>query len=157
MDYVWIISGGILLLVGIIGCFLPVLPGPPLAYFGLLIQQLKSTSPFSTRFLIVFLLITIGITVLDYIIPVYGTKKFGGSKYGVWGSTLGLLIGLFFGPIGIIAGPFIGALIGELLAASDPAQAFKAATGSFIGFLAGTFLKLVVCFVMVWYWVTSWL
>ncbi len=157
MDYVWIISGGVLLLAGIIGCFLPVLPGPPLAYFGLLIQQLKSSSPFSTKFLIVFLLITIGITLLDYIIPVYGTKKFGGSKYGVWGSTLGLLIGLFFGPIGIIAGPFIGALIGELLAASDPALAFKAATGSFIGFLAGTFLKLVVCFVMVWYWVTSWL
>lgn len=157
MDYVWIISGGVLLLAGMIGCFLPVLPGPPLAYFGLLIQQLKSSSPFSTKFLIVFLLITIGITLLDYIIPVYGTKKFGGSKYGVWGSTLGLLIGLFFGPLGIIAGPFIGALIGELLATSDPAQALKAATGSFIGFLAGTFLKLMVCVAMGWYWINSWL
>jgi uncharacterized protein YqgC (DUF456 family) len=157
MDYVWIISGGVLLLAGIIGCFLPVMPGPPLAYLGLLIQQLKSTSPFSTKFLVIFLLITIGITLLDYIIPVYGTKKFGGSKYGVWGSTLGLLIGLFFGPIGIIVGPFIGALIGELIATSDPAQALQAATGSFIGFLAGTFLKLVICFVMAWYWITSWM
>jgi len=157
MDYVWIVLGGVLLLVGILGCLLPVLPGPPLAYLGLLIQQLKSSSPFSTRILIVFLLITIGITVLDYIIPVYGTKKFGGSTFGVWGSTIGLLIGLFFGPMGIIAGPFIGALIGELIATSDPAQALKAATGSFIGFLAGTFLKLVVCLVMAWYWITSWI
>jgi uncharacterized protein len=157
MDYVWIILGGVFLLVGIIGCFLPVLPGPPLAFFGLLIQQLKSSSPFSTKLLVILFLITIGITLLDYIIPIYGTKKFGGSKYGVWGTTLGLLIGLFFGPMGIISGPFIGALIGELLATSDPAQALKAATGSFIGFLAGTFLKLVVCFVMVWYWSTSWL
>jgi uncharacterized protein YqgC (DUF456 family) len=157
MDYVWIVLGGVLLLVGILGCFLPVLPGPPLAYLGLLIQQLKSSSPFSTRILIVFLLITIGITVLDYIIPVYGTKKFGGSTFGVWGSTIGLLIGLFFVPMGIIAGPFIGALIGELIATSDPAQALKAATGSFIGFLAGTFLKLVVCLVMAWYWITSWI
>lgn len=157
MDYVWIVSGGVLLLAGIVGCFLPVLPGPPLAYLGLLIQQLKSSSPFSTRFLIVFLLITVVITLLDYIIPVYGTKKFGGSQYGVWGSTLGLLIGLFLGPIGIIAGPFIGALIGELIAATDPAQALKAATGSFIGFLAGTFLKLAVCFVMIWFWITSWI
>lgn len=157
MDFVWIISGGILLLVGIIGCFLPVLPGPPLAYVGLLIQQLKSSSPFSSRFLIVFLLITIVITVLDYFIPIYGTKKFGGSRFGIWGSTLGLLMGLFFGPIRIIVGPFIGALIGELMATSEPTKAFKAATGSFIGFLAGTFLKLVVCFTMAWYWINSWI
>ncbi len=157
MDYVWIISGGVLLVAGLIGCFLPVLPGPPLAFFGLLIQQLKSTMPFTTRFIIIFLLITVLITVLDYIIPVYGTKKFGGSKYGVWGSTIGLLIGLWFGPVGMIAGPFIGAWIGELMATSDASQALKAATGSFIGFLAGTLLKLNVCFVMVWYWVVSWM
>jgi uncharacterized protein YqgC (DUF456 family) len=156
MDYVWIIAGGLLLLAGLIGCFLPVLPGPPLAFIGLLIQQLKSSAPFTNRFIIIFLLITIFITVLDYVIPVYGTKKFGGSKYGVWGSTIGLLIGLWLGPIGMIAGPFIGAWIGELLATSDAAQALKAATGSFLGFLAGTFLKLMVCLVMVWYWITSW-
>jgi uncharacterized protein YqgC (DUF456 family) len=157
MDYVWIISGGILLLAGVLGCFLPVLPGPPLAFVGLLLQQLKSSPPFSTRFMVVFLLIAIAITILDYVIPVYGTKKFGGSKYGVWGSTLGLLVGLFLGPIGIILGPFVGALIGELIAAADPAHALRAATGSFIGFLAGTFLKLIACLVMVGYWINSWL
>ena len=156
MDYVLIISGGVLLIAGIIGCFLPVLPGPPLAFFGLLIQQLKSISPFSNRFIIIFLTITILVTVLDYVIPVYGTKKFGGSKYGVWGSIAGLLIGLWFGPLGIIAGPFIGALIGELIVSKDSTIAMKAAIGSFIGFLAGTFLKLMVCFAMVWYWIASW-
>jgi uncharacterized protein len=157
MDYVWIIAGGILLIAGMIGCFLPVLPGPPLAFFGLLIQQLKSSSPFSTRFIVIVLVVTIIITILDYIIPVYSTKKYGGSKYGVWGCTIGLVIGLWLGPLGIIAGPFVGAFLGELIASTEPAQAFKAATGSFIGFLTGTFLKLIVCFVMIGYWVTSWI
>jgi uncharacterized protein len=157
MDYVWIIVGGILLIAGMIGCFLPVLPGPPLAFFGLLIQQLKSSSPFSTRFIVIVLVVTIIITILDYIIPVYSTKKYGGSKYGVWGCTIGLVIGLWLGPLGIIAGPFVGAFLGELIASTEPAQAFKAATGSFIGFLTGTFLKLIVCFVMIGYWVTSWI
>jgi uncharacterized protein YqgC (DUF456 family) len=156
MDYLWIASGGVLLIAGIIGCFLPVLPGPPLAFFGLLIQQLKSPSPFSSRFIFIFLIVTILITILDYVIPVYSTKKFGGSKYGIWGCTVGLIIGLWLGPFGIITGPFIGALLGELIASTDPSQALKAATGSFIGFLAGTFLKLIVCFVMAWYWFTSW-
>jgi uncharacterized protein YqgC (DUF456 family) len=156
MDYVWIIAGGILLIAGLIGCFLPVLPGPPLAFFGLLIQQLKSSSPFSTRFIVIVLVVTIIITLLDYIIPVYFTKKSGGSKYGVWGCTIGLVIGLWLGPIGIIAGPFVGAFLGELIASTDPAKAFNAAIGSFIGFLTGTFLKLIVCFAMTWYWITSW-
>jgi uncharacterized protein len=157
MDYVWIIAGGILLIAGMIGCFLPVLPGPPLAFFGLLIQQLKSSSPFSTRFIVIVLVVTIIITILDYIIPVYSTKKYGGSKYGVWGCTIGLVIGLWLGPLGIIAGPFVGAFLGELIASTEPAQAFKAATGSFIGFLTGTFLKLIVCLVMIGYWVASWI
>jgi uncharacterized protein len=157
MDYVWIVSGGLLLVVGLVGCFVPVLPGPPLAFFGLLIQQLKTSAPFTARFLIIFLVITIFITILDYVIPVYGTKRWGGSKYGVWGSGIGLLVGLWFGPLGMIAGPFVGAWIGELFASADAAQAMKAAIGSFIGFLAGTFLKLMVCFIMVWYWVTSWI
>jgi len=157
MDYVWIVAGGVLLISGIIGCFLPVLPGPPLAFFGLLIQQLKSTSPYSNRIIVIFLLVTIVITILDFVIPVYSTKKSGGSKFGVWGCTIGLLIGLWLGPVGIILGPFIGAFSGELINNTDFNQAFKAAVGSFIGFLAGTFLKLIVCFVMFWYWVTSWI
>jgi len=157
MDYVWIISGGLLIVAGIIGCFLPFLPGPPLAFLGLLAQQFKSSSPYSSRVILLFLVITVVITLLDYVIPVYSTKKFGGSKYGVWGCTIGLIAGFWLGPFGIIAGPFVGALLGEFIASNDSAQALKAATGSFIGFLAGTFLKLIVCFAMGWYWFTSWI
>lgn len=156
MDYIWITLGGILLATGVVGCFLPVLPGPPLAFAGLLIQQLKSSPPFSLRFLVIFLIVTIIITALDYLIPVYSTKKFGGSKYGVWGCIIGLIAGIWFGPAGIIIGPFMGAWIGELLNGSNSEKAFQAAMGSFIGFLAGTLLKLIASFVMIWYWVMSW-
>ena len=93
------------------------------------------------------------ITVLDYIVPALGTKKFGGTKKGMWGSTLGLLAGMFiisFGPLGlggILVGPFIGAYIGELIAHNP--HPWKAAFGSFIGFLAGTLLKIVFGIVVI--------
>lgn len=151
MDLLWIIVGIILMIVGIIGCILPFLPGPPLCFLALLIQQLRSDAPYSFYFLLVWALIALGITVIDYAIPIYGTRKFGGSKYGMWGSTIGLIVGLWFGPVGIIIGPFIGAFIGEWLAHNQTDQAFQAALGSFIGFLFGTLLKLVVCAVMAWY------
>jgi len=151
MDLLWIIVGIILMIVGIIGCILPFLPGPPLCFLALLIQQLRSDAPYSFYFLLVWALIALGITVIDYVIPIYGTRKFGGSKYGMWGSTIGLIVGLWFGPVGIIIGPFIGAFIGEWLAHNQTDQAFQAALGSFIGFLFGTLLKLVVCVIMAWY------
>jgi uncharacterized protein YqgC (DUF456 family) len=84
---------------------------------------------------------------------VYGTKKFGGTSYGVWGCTIGLIVGFFIGPVGIIIGPFVGAFIGEMMANSDTHKAFKAALGSFIGFLLGTVIKLVACGIMMWYFV----
>ena len=146
-----IIIGVILMLVGIAGCVLPLLPGPPLSFLALLIQQLNSPNPFSTKFLLIWGGITLVVTLLDYLIPVYGTKKFGGSKYGVWGCTIGLFIGLFLGPWGIIIGPFIGAFIGEIIANNNSSAALKSAFGSFIGFVFGTLLKLVACFVMGWY------
>jgi len=93
------------------------------------------------------------VTLFDYYIPIYGTKKFGGTTYGVWGCTIGLVAGLWLGPIGIIIGPFAGAFIGEMIANNNSEKAFKAAMGSFIGFLAGTLLKLVVCLVMAYYFV----
>jgi uncharacterized protein YqgC (DUF456 family) len=146
-----IIIGVILMLVGIAGCVLPLLPGPPLSFLALLIQQFNSPNPFSTKFLLIWGGITLVVTILDYLIPVFGTKKFGGSKYGVWGCTIGLFVGLFIGPWGIIIGPFIGAFIGEIIANNDSSTALKSAFGSFIGFVFGTLLKLVVCFVMGWY------
>lgn len=151
MDLLWIILGIILMIIGLIGSVLPFLPGPPLCYIGLLIQQLRTDAPYSFNFLMIWAIVTIGITVFDYIVPVYGTQKLGGTKYGVWGSTIGLIAGFWFGPAGIILGPFVGAFIGEWLAHNQTDKAFKAAVGSFIGFLFGTLLKLIVCGIMTWH------
>ena len=91
--------------------------------------------------------LTIAITILDYIIPVKGTKKLGGTKYGVWGTNIGLIVGLFFPPIGFIIGLFLGAFIGELIYNSqDKKGALKAAFGAFLGFLVSSFMKFMVCF-----------
>jgi uncharacterized protein len=155
MDILLLTIGVLLMLAGIAGCVLPFLPGPPLCYLALLIQQLQSEVPYTTKFLVIWAIVTAVITGLDYVIPVYGTKKFGGTKYGVWGCVIGLIAGLWFGPVGIIAGPFVGAFIGELVASSNTNKALRAATGSFIGFLVGTLLKLIACFVMVWYFIEA--
>jgi uncharacterized protein len=153
MDIFWTVLGCVLMLGGVIGCFIPFLPGPPLGYLGFLALQLKTEAPFTTRFLLIWAGIVLVVTLLDYVVPAYGTKKFGGSKYGVWGCTLGLIFGFWFGPAGIIFGPFLGALIGELLSNQNSKQALKAAFGSFFGFLMGTLIKLITCLVMVWYFV----
>jgi uncharacterized protein len=156
MDIFWIVVGGLFMVVGLAGCFLPVIPGPPLAFIGLWIQQLKSQQPFEARFLWIWAGVTLLVTVLDYWMPVYSTKKFGGSKYGIWGCTIGLIIGLWMGPLGIILGPFVGAFVGEIIANQNSSNAFKAAVGSFVGFLFSTLLKLIACSIMIWYWVANW-
>ena len=155
MDVLWMTLGVLLMLAGLAGCILPFLPGPPLCYIALLIQQLQSDPPYSTNFLILWAVITIAITCLDYVIPLYGTKKFGGTRFGIWGCAIGLVAGLWFGPLGLILGPFIGAFIGELLASSNSDQALRAAWGSFVGFLLGTLLKLIACFIMGYYFIQA--
>lgn len=155
MDVLWSSVGVLLTLAGIAGCLLPFLPGPPLCFVGLLLQQLRADPPFTANFLWIWAGVTVAVTVLDYVVPVYGTRKFGGTRYGVWGCTAGLLVGLFFGPWGIILGPFAGAFLGELMANNGSEKAFIAAVGSFAGFLFGTLLKLVACLVMTWYLVAS--
>lgn len=148
MDFVLLFFGFILILVGIIGAFLPILPGPLASWAGLLLLYLTKTIPQDWRFLGVTLAIAIIIFLIDYIIPALGTKKFGGSKYGIYGTTIGLIVGLFFGPFGIILGPFLGALIGELMHDSaDSKRAMRAAMGSFIGFLFSTGLKFILSIV----------
>jgi uncharacterized protein YqgC (DUF456 family) len=153
MDLVWLVLGVILMLAGLAGCILPFLPGPPLCFAALLIQQLQSTPPYSTDFLLMWAGITLVVTGLDYVIPVYGTKKFGGTKYGMWGCVVGLVAGLWLGPLGIIFGPFVGALVGELIGNARSDHALRAAVGSFVGFLLGTLVKLIACFVMGWYFI----
>ncbi|HYQ58581.1 MAG TPA: DUF456 domain-containing protein, partial [Draconibacterium sp.] len=120
MDILLIVLGSIFIISGILGCILPVIPGPPLSYVGLLLLHFTERYQFSSRFLIIWAIITVVVYALDYLIPAWGTKKFGGSKRGIWGSIIGLLIGLFFfPPFGIIIGPFLGAVIGELGAGKE--------------------------------------
>ena len=150
MDIVLLILGFLLMLVGILGSFLPVLPGPPLSWVGLLLLYLTKAVPDNWWVLGITLAIALTITVLDYVIPAMGTKRFGGSKAGMWGTIVGLLVAIFvpiFGPFGIIIWPFIGALVGELLNKANKETALKAAFGSFLGFLTGTFMKLVLTIV----------
>lgn len=155
MEWLWIILGFVLIILGILGSLLPVLPGPPIAWFGLLLQNLRDPNPFTTQFLVIWGGIVVVTIILDYVIPIYGTKKFGGTKYGAWGCTLGFLLAFWMGPWGVIIGPFIGAFVGEMIGGQDSNRSLKAAFGSFIGFLVGSFLKIVVCFMMLWYLIKS--
>ncbi|APQ17739.1 DUF456 domain-containing protein [Maribacter hydrothermalis] len=150
MDIFLLVLGFILMLVGILGSFLPVLPGPPISWVGLLLLYSTSAIAMNWTFLGITFVIALIVFGLDYVIPAIGTKKFGGTKAGVIGTTVGLLVALLFpilGPFGIIIWPFVGALIGELLNKADKKTATKAAFGSFLGFLTGTFLKFMVAIV----------
>jgi uncharacterized protein YqgC (DUF456 family) len=151
MDWLWITIGITLVLVGLLGSFLPLLPGPPIAYAGMLVQQLRVEKPFTTQFLLIWAGIVVVILVLDYLVPIWGTKKYGGTKYGVWGCTLGFLLAFWMGPWGVVIGPFIGAFVGEMIANQDSKQAIRAAWGSFVGFLLGSLLKIIACFMMLYY------
>jgi uncharacterized protein len=162
MDIFLLVIAIILLILGFIGCLLPVLPGPPLSYIALLLIHFTRFANVETSTLLFIALLTLVVQVLDFIVPVWGTKKFGGSKYGAWGSMLGLIAGLFFlpamGPFGIITilgGPFVGALVGERIAGKGKDAAMRAAFGSFIGFLAGTFMKIVCSGIITFYFVRA--
>lgn len=157
MDWFLAILGGILMVVGIIGAIVPVLPGPPISYLGLLLLHWTGWAEFSTQFLVIMAAVAASVTAVDYVVPVWGTKKFGGSKAGVRGSTIGLIIGVFFfPPIGIIVGPFLGAVIAELMVnADDFNKALRSGLGSLVGFLMGTGLKLSASLLMTVYFVRA--
>ncbi len=149
LDITLMLLGGILIIAGTVGCLLPIIPGPPLSYAGLILLQLSSKAPFTTTFLITYAAITVIVLILDYVIPIYGTKKLNGSKYGIWGSTVGMILGLFLlFPIGIIIGPMLGAFTGEIITGKTKEQAFKSALGSLLGFLTGASIKFIVCLSM---------
>jgi hypothetical protein len=149
MDIALAVLGTALVLLGFIGSILPVIPGPPISWVGLLL--LKWTDYITdhgeaygnTLWILLFFVVLV--TILDYVVPIMGTKKFGGSKRGVWGATIGVVVGLFFGPPGIIIGPFLGAYIGEITTGKKDRDALRAAWGSFVGFLLGVGMKLMVC------------
>lgn len=147
MDFVLLIIGFLCIITGLLGSFLPVLPGPSISWVGLALLYFTKAVPANYWILGIALIITIIISVLDYVIPAKGTKQFGGSSYGIWGTNIGLVVGIFAPiPFGFLIGPFIGALVGELIYDyKDHQRALKAATGSFLGFLASSFMKFVLC------------
>lgn len=152
MDILLIVIGTLFILAGLVGSLLPVLPGPPLSYVGLLLLQFTSAAPFGAWFFVIWLLIVIAVMLVDNLVPVYGTKKYGGTPYGIWGSIVGLVAGaFFFPPVGMIVGPLLGAYLGELAGGKSSDQAYTAAMGSFLGFLAGTLIKLIASGIMAYY------
>lgn len=146
MDILIYILSFLLLVGGIIGCALPILPGPPLGYAGLLLLQFTGRTDFSTTQMVTWLIIVVVFQVIDYITPLLGSKYSGGTSFGNRGCIAGTILGLFFMPWGIIVGPFIGVVAGEMLGGSDLPRAIRSGIGSLIGFLLGTLWKVIACF-----------
>lgn len=131
-------------IVGIVGCVMPILPGVPICWVGMLLCHLSSSGAFTMNELVVWAVVAVGVTLLDNFLPAVMTKKFGGSKAATRGSLIGIVVGFFMEPLGLILGPFFGALVGELTHnGSDSARAFKVAFGSFAAFICGTGIKLI--------------
>ena len=147
MDVFLIVLALTLAVIAVIGSYVPALPGPVMAYGSLWIAQASDYCDFSSTYLIVMAVATAIVFALDYFLPALITKKMGASNAASWGAFIGSIVGMFLTPVGIIFGMMIGAFIGEYFFASeDHVQSFKAVVGAFLGFLAGTGLKLILCF-----------
>lgn len=144
IDIILVIAGALCMILGLAGCIIPIIPACPLSYLGYFLLHCTSTIQFSPKQLLLWALLVIVVQAMDYVFPIIGAKKMGGSKAGSWGCTIGMLVGMFIGPVGIILGPFMGAIVGELIDGKEASKAFVAGVGSFLGFLAGTISKLIV-------------
>ena len=157
MLYVLVIVAVVLALIGIVGAVVPGIAGTPFSFLALLALSFVDGIDYSTRFLVIMGVVGAIVFALDYVVPVWGTKKFGGGKSGVRGSTIGLFVGLLitlFFPIGFIAvllGPFIGAYLGEKSAGTADHLAWRSAFGSFVGFLFGTGIKIIYACVCIYF------
>jgi uncharacterized protein YqgC (DUF456 family) len=151
MDILFLILGFLFVCLGIVGSFLPILPGPLTSWIGLLLLHITKAVPIDWTFLGITLTISLLVWVFDYFIPAIGTKRFGGTRYGVYGTTIGLIIGLLSPiPFGILLGAFFGAFFGELLYnKKDTNRALKASFGAFVGFLASATIKFSIATVYV--------
>ncbi len=143
MDYLYLILVFGLFLLGIVGSFLPVLPGPILSLAGIWVAQWTDLADFSTSGLVLWTLFALGVSLVDFYMPAYLVNKTKGTRSGQRGAAVGAILGHFFSPPGIILGPFFGALLGELLAGTNSSFALRSAWFAFLGFLAGSFLKLI--------------
>jgi uncharacterized protein YqgC (DUF456 family) len=157
LEGIVIIIGAILILLGLVGSVLPVLPGPPLSFIGIFLLALTRnfSPPLTPTFIIIMLVITITVTGVDYLLPLIGAKKYGASKWGIYGSIGGMIIGVFFSPFGMLLGAFIGAVLVEWMVSRKERQALRAGWGIFIGSLLGTILKLGASGIMAYYFLLT--
>ena len=143
--------------IGIAGSVIPGLPGPPLGWLGMLLAYLAkgtngSGDPMTTKLLVIWLIITVIVSILDYVIPAYFTRLTGGSKVAARGAIAGLFIGLFVPPIRIIVGTLLGAFLADFFIEDKGAwESFKSSIGAFMGFLGGTGIKLIASGFMLYY------
>lgn len=154
--YFALVGIGLLLSVlGLVACLLPVLPGPPISFISLLLLSwVKNWEPFSSTLLFTLAGATALVLILDYIVPAAGARRYGASKWGVWGSVAGMLVGLvFFPPFGLFIGAFLGAMAGELYVGKTGDEAFRAGFGVFVGVLFGIGIKMGLCGVMLFYYI----
>lgn len=155
MEILLIILGVLCLIIGLLDCIVPMLPGPPISYLGLVLLHFTDKVQFSHGQLFIWLLVIIVIQILDYFVPMLGSKYTGGSKWGTRGCLIGTILGLFFLPWGILLGPFLGAFIGELMGGRATIDALASGIGSMLGFFFGTVLKCVVCGYFIWQFTTA--
>jgi uncharacterized protein YqgC (DUF456 family) len=151
------ILGGFSMLVGLMGCVVPGVAGPPFSFLGLILLSIaRGWEPFSPGFLVAMAVLTAVVTALDYIVPAAGARKFGASRMGFWGAVAGMLVGLLaFPPFGLILGAFLGAIVGELWAGKQTQDALRAGWGVFIGVLVGMVLKLIASGIMTFYFIKA--
>ncbi len=131
--------------VGLLGTIVPGLPGPPLSFVGMILCCIAAPNPVIIILAVLMFLLVSVVTLLDFVVPGWLTNKAGGCKKAVWGANLGLLIGLFYAPIGLLLGPFIGAFVGEYLNTHKLQQSLKVSAYTFLSVIIGTAFKLVTC------------
>jgi len=154
IETILIILGLLISVSGLIGCIIPAIPGPPLTFLSLIILELAIDSAFTLEFFILWFVITIAVTLLDYILPIMGAKVYKASSFGIWGSIFGMISGiLFFPPFGMILGLFAGAVIGEIIAGKEEWQAIQVGTATFLASVLMIFIKLAVSGVMTFYFI----
>jgi len=152
IETILIIIGLFIAVTGLIGCIIPAIPGPPLNFLALVILELAIENAFTSDFFIFWVIITVVITVLDYVLPIMGAKVYKASSSGIWGSIIGMIIGiLFFPPFGMILGLFVGAVLGELIAGKEEWRALKVGTVTFVASMLMILIKLAASGIMTFY------
>jgi uncharacterized protein len=156
MDYFLLFLSIIFLLIGLAGCFLPVIPGPPVSFLSLVLVHFTRYADFTLLFILIMAVLAAAATLIDLVIPLWATRKSGGSAYGMWGAAIGIVAGIFlFPPLGIIIFPVAGAIAGEMLQGKGFMEAVKSGLGAFAGFMLGIGIKLVASLTITFYFLRA--